>query len=110
MTEWQPIATAPRDGTWIMITDGTCWPPDVVAWRKEKPRRRDRFGTIYCQVPAGWFVSSGGRSRFDPLTQGHLMTAAAWCALPHLQKLAKCSALEDLVASHNKARHTPHQC
>lgn len=78
---WNPMTTAPKDH-YILIGDGICWPPDVVAWKPERKARMDEYGTKYHPVPAGWFMCGGGRSRFDPLTKGHLMTATIWCELP----------------------------
>ena len=84
--KWQPIEMAPKDRS-ILIGDGVCWPPDVVAWKNERKARTDAYGTRHCAIPAGWFVCSGGRSRFDPLTKDHLMTAKVWCELPRYQEL-----------------------
>ena len=85
---WQPIESAPKD-RYIMISDGTCWPPDVVTWRSEKREIKDVWGTSYHAVPAGWFLSVGSRSRFNPITPDHLMTAKIWCELPEPPKETK---------------------
>ncbi len=82
---WQPIETAPKDGTWILIAEDHCWPPDLVRWQPKRPERMV-YGTRYMEVPEGWFGSPGGRSRFD-VPDGHLMKATRWRALSEPRSL-----------------------
>ena len=32
---WQPIASVPKDGTWILVTCGGIYVPSVAYWNKE---------------------------------------------------------------------------
>lgn len=88
MTEWRDISTAPKDGqTWILIADDHCWPPDLVRWESERPARTIN-GNYHHKIPAGWFMSPGGRSRFD-VPDGHLMKATRWQPLPAMLHATK---------------------
>lgn len=80
MNEWQPIATAPRDGTavWVLLNDwpyiGYCEPPDTVFNETEK-----------------WFVKASFRRRRrsgkrpDEIygTYGHNVHPTHWMPLPN---------------------------
>lgn len=46
---WQPIETAPKDGHYVIITDGKVL-VDVALWMHEQPARG-----AYLARPAGWF-------------------------------------------------------
>jgi hypothetical protein len=60
---WQPISTAPRDGTYILIAEVGVL-PDIAAWCRELPERIDSHGTKWLARPEGWFDVS--RSRLHP--------------------------------------------
>ena len=107
MGEWHPIATAPKDGTYILISNGVCWPPEIVSWRREVPKHV-RARTTYLRRPAGWFQCCSTRSRFCE-TRDSLMSATQWHPLPVHGETARCAGLDELVASHNKARHVEHE-
>lgn len=64
--EWQPIKTAPKDGTWILVSRGDMM-PDVVRWHKEKPNPCPSKEREY------WRTADSNRS---------LGTATHWMALP----------------------------
>ena len=67
---WQPIETAPKDGTYVILADGTLL-PDVARWQNEIPERTI-YGNLHLAVPEGWFRVSRSRIR-DPKW---------WCSLP----------------------------
>lgn len=63
MSDWQPIETAPKDGTEILAcTRGTKWPPQIVWWEAYGGRGRGQ-----------WFYSPDGYSwptHWMPLPEG----------------------------------------
>lgn len=64
MREWKPIETAPKDGTFIVMTDGTPAWPWVARWTND-----DSMGEPFT---AGWETAIGGR----------IKTATHWMPLP----------------------------
>lgn len=66
MSEWQPIETAPRDGTAVLLYEPDCWmhPVWVAQW--------ERGGTYYRE---GWrcFVAADGEEVLHPEKPTHWM-------------------------------------
>jgi hypothetical protein len=81
--EWQPIKTAPRDGTWVLLYfDGWDTPSSegqptiyVGQWPPEDHWRHD--GT--------WYVDWGD------LTQYHIGPPTHWMPVPEPPKVAECA-------------------
>jgi hypothetical protein len=82
---WQPIETAPKDGTWILVWGGKT--DENMEWWDEKDRNRP--------VTARWCSESGRRSgywRFASYDGGYLgdfvEDPTHWQPLPELPKQA----------------------
>lgn len=67
MSEWQPIESAPRDGTWIVLTDGTS--VSTGYWG----------GTCFGGGPMAWLVY-GHRSDYEEVDLDG--TPTHWQPLP----------------------------
>lgn len=69
--QWQPIETAPKDGRYVIISDGItlC---DIGMWRNSEPERVSRGVIIKHAMPEGWF--NVGRCR--------VLHPAHWMPLP----------------------------
>ena len=88
MTDWQPIETAPRDGTLILLWDPEGDPPYFPArfMRDDRPPRSPHGAFVWCQgspafgdrlaenVPTHWMplpAPPGGQAMTDPaITNG----------------------------------------
>jgi hypothetical protein len=64
---WRGMESAPKDGKYIIITQGSML-PDIAVWHSERPARGDRLA-----IPEGWFAAAG-RSR--------VMFPTHWMPLP----------------------------
>ena len=66
MSEWQPIDTAPKDGSEFLATDGRCF--DVCWMSKTRGGKNPRHECF----PTSWDYDSGGSPEFTH-----------WMPLPH---------------------------
>lgn len=73
MIDWQPMETAPRDGTWILGINnrGNC---AVIIWQKEYANSGERVGWVHpfttLELSTFWNGANGS-------------LPVAWAALPH---------------------------
>ncbi len=62
--EWQPIASAPRDGTAVLVTDGQI---QRVAWTQHPSEHGDRFNWCYHVTRGGAFTVMTDPTHWQPL-------------------------------------------
>lgn len=74
---WQPIETAPKDGTWILVTGGTpddeCGPelmrPAVCQWSDQLCGGPHRWRWMHCWFDGGYYGEYDGATHWQPLPE-----------------------------------------
>jgi hypothetical protein len=77
MTDWQDISTAPKDGSWIIATDGDKVMP--LAWTPGDPDSPDEY-VGWCHGAIEW-----GGTLYDGFNEAFI-TPTHWMPLPEPPK------------------------
>ncbi len=95
MMEWQPIETAPRDGTQILALVASPYMDDqstyhILSWQKGWPSRFEGHPS----QPDCWWANENGANYHEPYVQ-------KWAPLPERKALSGVPMLERSIKSYS---------